>query len=39
MPVVDGILIIQGGPEKNGTAYFPQYVDAMTNISVWDNFS
>ena len=22
--------IIQGGPEKNGTAYFPQYVDAAT---------
>ena len=25
---------IQGGPEKTGMAYFPQYVDAITNISV-----
>ena len=25
---------IQGGPEKNGTGYFPQYVDAITGISV-----
>ena len=24
---------------KNGTAYFPQYVDAITGISVWGNFS
>ena len=30
---------IQGGPEKNGTAYFPQYVDAITGISAWGNFS
>ena len=28
---------IQGGPEKNGMAYFPQYVDAITVISVWGN--
>ena len=26
---------IQDGPEKNGTAYFPQYVDAITGISVF----
>ena len=25
--------------KKNGTAYFPQYVDARTSISVWGNFS
>ena len=25
---------VQGGPEKNGTGYFPQYVDAITGISV-----
>ena len=26
---------IQGGPEKkHGTGYFPQYVDAITGISV-----
>ena len=25
---------IQGGPEKNGMAYFPQYVDGITGISV-----
>ena len=25
---------IQGGPEKNGTGYFPQYVDSITGISV-----
>ena len=31
--------VIQGGPGKNGMAYFPQYVDAITNISVWGNFS
>ena len=24
---------------KNGTAYFPQYVDAITSISVWGHFS
>ena len=24
---------IQGGPEKNGNAYFPQYVDAITIVS------
>ena len=30
---------IQGGPEKNGTEYFPRYVDTLTNISVWDNLS
>ena len=28
-----------GWPIKNGTAYFPQYVDAMTSISVCGNFS
>ena len=33
------VFIIQGGPEKNGTGYFPQYVDAITGISVWGNFS
>ena len=27
-----------GWPIKNGTAYFPQYVDAITSISVWGNF-
>ena len=25
--------------QKNGTGYFPQYVDAVTGISVWGNFS
>ena len=25
-----------GWPRKNGTAYFPQYVDAITGISVWE---
>ena len=30
---------IQGGPEKNGTAYFPQYLDRITNITVWGNIS
>ena len=34
-----GGVLIQGGPEKNGIAYFPQYVDAMSDISVWGNFS
>ena len=35
-----GNVVIQGGPEKkNGTAYFPQHVDGITNISVWGNFS
>ena len=28
-----------GWPRKNGTAYFPQYVDAITGIRVWGNFS
>ena len=28
-----------GWPRKNGTGYFPHYVDAITGISVWDNFS
>ena len=28
------VKFIQGGPEKNGTAYFPQYVDAITGTSV-----
>ena len=27
-----------GWPNKNGTAYFPQYVDAITGISVRGNF-
>ena len=27
--------VIQGGPENNRMAYFPQYVDAITDISVW----
>ena len=27
-------IVIQGGPEKNGTAYFPQYVDAITGVNV-----
>ena len=31
--------IIQGGPEKNGTGYFLQYVDAITGIRIWGNFS
>ena len=30
---------IQGGPEKNRTAYFPQYVDKIIVISVGGNFS
>ena len=32
---------IQGGPlkKKTGTAYFPQYGDAITDISAWGNFS
>ena len=25
---------LQGGPQKNGTANFPQYVDAITGLSV-----
>ena len=33
------IRIYTGWPNKNGTAYFPQYVDAITGIGVWDNFS
>ena len=28
-----------GWPRKNGTAYFPQYMDAITGISVWGNLS
>ena len=28
-----------GWPIKNGTGYFPQYVDAITGINVWGNFS
>ena len=28
-----------GWPIKNRMAYFPQYVDAITGISVWGNFS
>ena len=33
-------IIIQGSPEKkHGTTYFPQYVDAITNVSVCGNFS
>ena len=28
-----------GWPRKNRTGYFPQYVDAITGISVWGNFS
>ena len=31
--------VIQGGPEKNGTGYFPQYVDVITGVGVWGNFS
>ena len=30
---------IQDGPEKNGTAHFPQYVEAITGISVLGIFS
>ena len=33
------LIIIRGGPEKNRTAYFPQYVEAITGISVWGKFS
>ena len=29
---------IQGGQEKNGMGYFPQYVDAITGISVCSDF-
>ena len=32
-------LIYTGWPRKNGMAYFPQYVDAITGIIVWGNFS
>ena len=28
-----------GWPIKNGMAYFSQYVDAITSVSVLDNFS
>ena len=28
-----------GWPRKNGTAYFVQCVDAITDVSVWGNFS
>ena len=28
-----------GWPRKNETAYFPQYVDVITGISNWGNFS
>ena len=37
--IYDMALAIQGGAEKNGTVYFPQYVDAITDISVLGNFS
>ena len=30
-------IAIQGGQEKNETAYFPKYVDA--DIKIWSNFS
>ena len=28
-----------GWPRKNGMGYFPQYVDAITGIGIWGNFS
>ena len=28
-----------GWPRRNGTGYFPQYVDAITDVSVWGNCS
>ena len=31
--------VYTGWPRKNGTAYFPQYVDAITSINVLGNFS
>ena len=30
-------LSIQGDPEKNGTGYFPQYVNVITGISVYEH--
>ena len=39
--LVKRAFFIQGGPEKkHGTAYFPQYMDAITGISacIWRNF-
>ena len=34
--IVNGVFFIQytGWPIKNGTVYFPQYLDAITSISV-----
>ena len=32
-------LFYTGWPRKNGTGYFPQYVDAITGIRVWGDFS
>ena len=32
-------LTYTGWPRKNRTGYFPQYVDTITGISVWGNFS
>ena len=37
--VTEADFFIRGGPEKNGTAYFPQYLKAITGISVWGNVS
>ena len=33
-PTNKSIMYYTGWPIKNGTAYFPQYVDAITSISV-----
>ena len=35
----DSFSYYTGWPRENGMAYFPQYVDAITDISVWGNFS
>ena len=34
--IIGSQLTIQDGPEKNRTAYFPQYVDAITGISMYE---
>ena len=37
-PII-GLFQYTAWPRKNGKVYFPQNVDAITNISVWGNFS
>ena len=36
--ILDSGCTYTGWPRKNGMAYFPQYVDEITGISVWGNF-